>query len=196
MTNRPNLIEMVLSAADVAHRLSYDEKTGVLTFNRKIGDDRLTNSWNARFAGKVTGCLSTSGYLDVCLTVDGRPYLVRAHRLIWAIKTGEWLSSEYDVDHINGNRADNRWINLRKSVRFQNGRNRKQSTANTSGFKGVVRNYESKTGQRWIAQLRVGGKSLYLGYFDNPVDAAIAYDQAAVVHHGEFARTNKSLGLL
>jgi hypothetical protein len=128
--------------------------------------------------------------------VGGKPYLVRAHRLIWAIKTGEWLSNEYDVDHINGNRADNRWINLRKSVRFQNGRNRKQSTANTSGFKGVVKNYESESGQRWIAQLRVGGKSLYLGYFDNPVDAAIAYDEAAVAHHGEFARTNKSLGLL
>lgn len=191
--HRKNAIERVLSVGELRKRLEYNPETGVLRFKAKAGTDRATNSWNARFAGAVTGSLTEAGYLAVNLTVNGKSYLIFAHRLAWALMSGDWAHHKVQIDHINGVRDDNRWINLRKCAHEQNGKNRVQSAANKTGFKGVVLGYK---GRRWIAQIRENGKSHYLGYFDDPKAAALAYDAAAIRLHGEYARTNASMGLL
>lgn len=91
------------------------------------------------------------------------------------------------VDHINGNGLDNRRSNLREATKAQNGQNSGLSTRNKSGFKGV--RLIARTG-RWIAEIRPNRKTIYLGTFATPDDAARAYDAAAVEHYGEFARLN------
>jgi hypothetical protein len=100
-------------------------------------------------------------------------------------------SGEYQIDHINGDGLDNRKSNLRACLNSQNTLNRKMSSKNTSGFKGV-----HKSRDRFRACIRANGKRFHLGYYKSPELAAVAYDDAAVIHCGEFAKTNKSLGLL
>jgi hypothetical protein len=91
------------------------------------------------------------------------------------------------VDHKNGNTLDNRRENLRLATHSQNGANRRVGRNNSSGYKGVSRD---KRGGRWQAGIKSQGKSRFLGYFNDPVDAAKAYDSAARELFGEFARTN------
>lgn len=92
-----------------------------------------------------------------------------------------------EVDHINGNKLDNRKENLRLATRSQNGHNMPLHKRNTSGFKGVT---FWKRDNNWKSQITVDGKNLHIGYFEDPKDAAKAYDKSAREHFGEFARLN------
>lgn len=103
------------------------------------------------------------------------------HRLILGI------SDEYEVDYINGNGLDNRRKNLRVATRSQNQANRGPQRNNASGYKGVMWN---KGKRKWRARIQVEGRRIHLGYFDDPVEAAKAYDEAARKHFGKFAKTN------
>lgn len=93
-----------------------------------------------------------------------------------------------DVDHINGNKLDNRRANLRICTRSQNLRNSAAHSDNASGFKGVS---WFKPAQRWKARIWVDNKEKHLGYFDTPEAAALAYNEAAKKYHGEYARLNE-----
>lgn len=93
------------------------------------------------------------------------------------------------VDHIDRDGLNNQRYNLRESNSKGNARNRGLSKSNTSGFKGVVW-YKGK----WEARIRVDGKTLRLGSFDDPLLAAMLYDNTANELFGEFACTNKTLG--
>jgi hypothetical protein len=115
------------------------------------------------------------------------------HRIVLARMLGRTLNRNESVDHINGNRQDNRRQNLRLATYKENGRNRRLSSANNSGYKGVIWH---KGGQKWQAQVKVDGTLIYLGLFADPIDAALAYDAAAIEHFGPFAKTNAMLGLL
>ncbi len=108
------------------------------------------------------------------------------HRVILGVLKGQ------EVDHINGNGLDNRRENLRICTRSQNQHNRK-ATQGTSKYKGVSWSSRDK---RWRAKIKVFGVSKMLGNFIEEKDAARAYDEGAIEYHGEFARTNKMLGLL
>lgn len=95
---------------------------------------------------------------------------------------------DMQADHINGNRLDNRKVNLRLCTLTQNNRNRaKWSTATSSRYKGVS---WSKQAQKWLAQITVDWRNRYLGIFLVEEDAARAYDAAAKQYFGEFARLN------
>lgn len=92
-----------------------------------------------------------------------------------------------EVDHINGNGLDNRRENLRLATPAENCRNSPKQRRNTSGYKGVTWH---KRARRWMAQIGIDGKTICVGYFKNPKDAAKAYDAHARELHGIFARTN------
>jgi hypothetical protein len=152
--------------------LEYDPDTGVLRW-RTTGKGRRLD----RIAG---GFNKGPGYLYV--GVDGSLRLV--HRVIWAMVTGEWPTSL--VDHINLDKLDNRWANLRAANPSESCANRAIGKGNTSGFKGVTR--ESRR-EVWVAQIVVNRKHIHLGRFDDPEQAHAAYVAAAARYFGEFART-------
>lgn len=151
--------------------LSYDKEKGVFRWIKPTG--RRTK------VGDVAGSLWSSGYLAI--GIAGQRVL--AHRLAWFIETGEW--PEFDIDHINGNRQDNRIANLRPASRSQNMANTLKRSSNTSGVKGV---HWSSRSRRWIARVMKDGKQIHLGAFKDISDAAKAYATGASVAFGEFAR--------
>jgi hypothetical protein len=91
------------------------------------------------------------------------------------------------VDHINGDKLDNRRCNLRIVTSSQNKCNCGVQANNTSGFKGVSL---SKPTGKWVANIKKHGKLHFLGYFPTAIEAARAYNRAAQEMHGEFARLN------
>lgn len=94
------------------------------------------------------------------------------------------------VDHVNGDRLDNRMCNLRVCTPAQNqwNRGKPRTTAKVaSRYKGVS---WDKTNLRWRSKIVVAGKQMHLGYFADEVSAAHAYDAAAQKHFGEYGRLN------
>ncbi len=117
---------------------------------------------------------------------EGRP-LIYLHRILISARDGEC------VDHANGDTLDNRRANLRVGTCGQNSANMRLHPRNNSGFKGVY--WRGDIG-KWASQIQVNGRGLHLGVFGDVKEAAEAYDQAAVGHFGQFACTNRMLGLL
>ena len=91
------------------------------------------------------------------------------------------------VDHRNHNTLDNRKDNLRIVTRAENMRNTQARRGSSSKYLGVS---WYKPREKWRAQISVDGKRKYLGIFENEVEAALAYDLAAIEHFGEFANLN------
>lgn len=114
-------------------------------------------------------------------------HIVRLHRVILGAPKG------VEVDHINGDGLDCRRENLRLATHLQNGKNRRPSVNNTSGFKGVCRNRRNVR-KVWRAEIWTGGRRngrhIFLGCFETAEAAARAYDEAAIRLHGRFARLN------
>jgi hypothetical protein len=145
---------------------------------------RLTRKKNSpRGVGKAGEYSDTnvhkSGYVEV--RIPGDPYMYRAHRVVWFLHYGE-QPPEY-IDHINGDRTDNRPENLRKACHHTNLANAKLSTRNTSGVKGV---HWAKNHNKWVAKVGFKGKKYIAGYFDNIAEAEIAVRQLREQLHGDF----------
>lgn len=118
------------------------------------------------------------GYVQA--TVDGKQ--VWLHGLI----LGKMAEGSV-ADHKNLDGLDNRRRNLRPATRGQNNMNRGKRADNKSGYKGV--HLCVQTG-KWRAEISANKIKHKLGRFDTPIEAALAYDEAALTLHGEFARTN------
>jgi hypothetical protein len=103
--------------------------------------------------------------------------------LIWLYMTGEWPSD--DIDHRDRDGLNNRWANLREATRSQNLANRCAQVNNAIGVKGVC--LERATG-RYLAYIKVAGRTIALGRFGTAEEASRAYMAAALQHFGEFAR--------
>ena len=163
------------TVCEVKKRLDYNPDSGAFTW--KVKTKRHAGvSWPGDVAGTIK---SETGYMFLGLW--GFQY--RAHRLAFLMMTGEWPRDE--VDHINGNRADNRWCNLRSATRPQNGRNTAIGTSNKSGCKGV--SFRKDT-SKWHARIVVDGKTILLGNFSLIEDAISARKTAEMKYHGIFAR--------
>lgn len=91
------------------------------------------------------------------------------------------------VDHINRDRLDNRKCNLRVCTRTENNRNVGKKSTSAGRFKGVFWNKKAKI---WYVRIGVNGKSKYIGCFKDDIEAARAYNEAAIKYHGEFANLN------
>lgn len=132
-------------------------------------------------SGSEAGWISEYGYVRIA--IDKRSYM--AHRLAWLYIYGVW--PDRDVDHVNGDRCDNRVCNLRLASRAENIRNSRKRTSNRSGLKGVC---WKKNRNKWHAQITVDGKGLHLGFFDDKYEAHEAYCRASKLYHGEFSRVD------
>ena len=129
-------------------------------------------------SNEEAGTLSNNGYFVV--TVYGKQYYV--HRICWFLKTGFWPDG--NVDHINGVKEDNSWMNLRLATHSQNGCNRLNS-ANKSGCKNV---YWSNTRNRWVIDITLNRVRVFHKVMED-YDEAVALAKAKMDEiHGEFAR--------
>ena len=126
----------------------YDPKTGLVT--RKV---RTSNNVNI---GDVVGSAHNMGYLTV--QINKKVYLL--HRIIWFMVYGKF--PENDIDHINGDRSDNRLSNLRDVCHKENLKNKRRQKNNKSGVVGV--GWYNKLG-KWKACIMVDGRTIHLGYF-------------------------------
>lgn len=146
--------------------IHYDPETGF--FTRKIA-----TSWTK--VGDKCDCENIKGYLE--FNVLGK--LVRSHRLAFFYMTGEWPTLQ--IDHIDGNKKNNQWSNLREvdnKTNCENKRNKNKN--NTSGYTGVV--YKEKS-NKYQAQIRVNGKMIYAGLHDTAELAYEAYLAAKIKYH-------------
>lgn len=145
--------------------MTYNSNSGL--FTRNINRGRFKK--HSKVGGVIKGN-ATNKYLRT--TIDGERY--RIHRLAWFYVTGTMPVREMDIDHINGNGLDNRFVNLRVVARKINSRNCKLSSRNTSGTCGV---YQRSSG-RWRSHIRVDRKLICLGTFNEKEDAITARRKA------------------
>lgn len=148
------------------------------TLVSKLVYDHETGKLSRRCSGMEAGCTHSNGYVYV--SICGKPFM--AHRIAWVIFFGEEPKSE--LDHINGNKADNRISNLREASHSENLANRKAQKNNMTGFKGV--SYHKHSG-RFMARAVKNGKTFNLGYFNTADEAHEAYKKIALSLHGDFA---------
>lgn len=156
----PELLREILRCEPAEGKLFWRERPLEM-----FGTERAWKSWNTRFAGT-----------EACASNDGNGYrrghvfgvMHPAHRVIFAMAHGEW--PEDQIDHINGDRSDNRIENLRAVSHAENQRNRQRPSTNTSGVVGVT----LVERDRWQAQITHEGRLIFLGYFSDFSEACSA----------------------
>mgnify|MGYP002627269842 CR=1 FL=1 len=182
------------------------------------GNETIVDSWNLR-TGHTTSCGHCERYEKIangamrCFLPSGDTFLideddypeVSKHR--WSIENNGYVHTTVEgehirlhrvllnnpkayVDHWNGDRSDNRRCNLRICSNKENIRNSKLNKNNSTGYKGV--SYDGREGRRkhYYSSIMVDGKGHFLGYFETPLEAALAYDKAASFYFGEFVKPN------
>jgi hypothetical protein len=156
----------VITQSRCKELLRYDPDTGELFWRVTV--------CNRAIEGNLAGATSSQGYNQI--QISGKNYL--GHRLIWLLQTGSMPCDE--IDHINHDRLDNRWDNLREVTHIENGRNQSMYSNNLSGAVGVCwyDRYE-----KWQSSIRVDDKQLYLGRFEE-INDALAARRAAEVKYG------------
>jgi len=153
----------MLTQSKLKELLHYDPETGLFIWliKPRIGVK----------SGVVAGFTTVHGYIHI--GIDLREY--KAHRLAWLYVHGRW--PKHQIDHINHIRDDNRLINLREATQQENNKNLSIRSDNTSGVAGV---HWYKATSRWMTYIFVGGKRVFLGYFDDKLDAICARKSAEI----------------
>jgi hypothetical protein len=156
--------EVMLTVQQAQAALDYNPDTGILA----------RRSSNPRWNGKPAGTNHSNGY--VAIYIGGEYHL--AHRLAWLLHYGRWPAGQ--IDHINGDRRDNRIANLRDFDRSTNLQNMRGATKRSStGLIGATRHYTGK----FRAVIHVDGRQKNLGVFGTPEEAHEAYLAAKRVYH-------------
>ena len=154
---------------------------GYIMLVDSIDKNFLQHQWSAKWGMRHPNAF----YAARSDRSNGKRKTLTLHRLIFSLMIGRELHRSELVDHINGNTLDNRRVNLRLANSSTSNMNRGRFISSSSGYKGVTRD----RGQ-WRSRIQVDKNMIELGRFDNPKDAALAYNEAAKVYHGEFARLN------
>lgn len=177
--------------------LDYDHRTGGLLWRKRDislfengghGAAHNRDKWNGRMAGKeALACIKGDGYRHGA--IEGVHYA--SHRVIWKWMTG---MDPDEVDHIDGDRKNNKWSNLRSVTRTENGRNSARHKDNTSGVTGVRYNAKNR---KWQAYIMQGVRFINLGSHANFEDAVSARKEGERVHgfhknHGRRTRENSN----
>jgi len=150
----------------VKFRVNYNPESGAFTWNHAPNHSQV----RADSIGN-----SSKGYKQI--SIDGMRVL--AHRLAWFIHFGQWPSQQ--IDHINGDRSDNRIVNLRLADYRINAQNRHAAYKNNRT--GLLGARWHKKQQKFVSAIRVGKRMVHLGTFDSAEDAQRAYHAAKQMHH-------------
>lgn len=160
---------MTLTAQEIAEWFIYDPSTGLLRHRNARP--------NGRSGGTIAGSLQSGGYRQV--RYMGRAHY--AHRVAWLLMTGDWPAEE--IDHIDHDRSNNQWSNLRVVTRSENMQNQKPRSR--EGSKGIF--FRADRG-KWRARIRVNGRIKNLGQFETAEEAHAAYVKAAKEIHCDGTR--------
>jgi hypothetical protein len=155
---------MNLTQERIQEIFNYDAITGIVT-------TKLVRHGSRTYIGAPVGTLTNYGYL--CVRVDGKRY--QLHRLIWLHVYG-YIPKE-DLDHIDGDRTNNRLVNLREANRQDNLKNTAVHKDSSTGILGV--NWDKRK-SKWRATIYVNKKQEHLGYFEEIQEAALARQQANI----------------
>ena len=163
----------MITQTELKEKLYYNPDTGEFIWKISTGRSKI---------GSVAGTKYNPKYPDAAtlIRIDNKCY--NAHRLVWLYMTGHW--PEKHIDHIDHNPHNNKWNNLRAADVYQNLANKKKHSNNKSGYKGV---YWCNVKKKYISEICHHYKKLYLGSFDNAIDAHNAYCVAANKLKGDFA---------
>lgn len=156
--------------------LNYDPQSGDLV---RI----VRKSWGYQTVVLEMTGTDNHGYLATTMRHKGRIRRFFNHRIAWLFMTGVFPPKGMDIDHINGDKKDNRWTNLRLARRGQNNVNSGNPKNNTTGQKGV-----HPTRGRWFARIKVDQEIIHLGVFKDFEDAVNARKNAEKKYFGEFTK--------
>lgn len=151
----------ILTQDFLKSRLYYDKNTGIFTYLKKVSNN--TN------IGDIAGSIHKTGYNVIIIA--GRSY--KSHRLAFLWMNGSFPKK--DIDHINGNKLDNRWENIREATKSENNKNSPRRKDNKSGICGV---YWNPLKEEWRATIYNNKKHILLGNFKDINDAISARKQA------------------
>ena len=167
---------MALTLERLKEVLTYDPVTGLFRWLPRPAS-RPSDNWNQKYAGKKAGCVSKIGY--VVIRVDDVLYY--GHRLAWLYVIGAWPSEQ--IDHVDVDKANNAWVNLREATNTQNSMNTRGWENKKTGVKGVYTHDD-----RFRSAIQVNGVQRHLGVFHTKEDAAKAYRTAAFAAFENFSR--------
>lgn len=162
------MAKCILTQVQLKSKLHYNPDTGLFT--------RLEHR-PSKSKSDYAGSVHNKGYIMIHVMHE----IYRAHRLAWLYMTGEMPDKH--IDHIDGDKANNSFANLRLATNKQNLKNRSTNLNNKSGFRGVSWSAHAK---KWIANAMLNGKRKNLGYFETAEKAAKAFNNFAKLHYGEF----------
>ena len=163
------MAKRILTQSDIMSQLHYESSTGVFT--------RIVSKTNSQKDGCIAGSIHNDGYIIIYIFYEK----YRAHRLAWLYMTGEMPKDH--IDHIDGNKGNNSFSNLRLASNKQNLKNRNINENNKSGYRGVS---WSNHANKWVANAMLYGKRKNLGYYETAEKAYKAFTDFAKLNYGEF----------